>query len=679
MYLSIKRIAHVVTASLAVGSLLASITAAQAQQIIRERIRPAFPTISIPDRQAAGQTAIDRLGARLPDVANWYGKSVEALRNQLLSDRDVRIDNMGRMFVVEEMRAPLQGTPYSSQGNVMDGQLSSLDQTFLMHSRPGANRTIYLDFNGATITNSAWNSNGNTINATPYDIDGVPGSFSDTELQRIQYIWQRVAEDYAPFDVDVTTEAPTPDRLTRTDTSDTVFGTTVVITNNSGVYSCSCGGVAYVGVFNSTSEKYKPALVFYNMLGNGDEKAVAEAISHEAGHNMGLSHDGTSGTSGNAYYSGQGSDPVTGWAPIMGVGYYKPLVQFSKGEYANANNTEDDFAVMQSYGLPLRADDYGNTPAAATPFPGNGSGTIDGVIEKAGDADVFSISASGGSFSASLSPATRSPDADLVLTLLDGSGAVLATSNPQSALNAAITFTLPATGTYYIMVQGTGEGNPAVSGYSAYGSVGNYRVAAGYTPASGAAPSAVLTASATSGIAPIAITFDATQSTDSDGTIAFYYWDFGDGTNDTSGTLRSFTKTYTAPGTYTARLTVVDNSGLSATATQTISVGSATPVKSVNVRSMGLGWRKTASGYAAKANMVVINNAGQTVTGAVVSVSWSGVVSKAAAAKSARSGKTAFTSPYAKGSGCYILTVTNISMAGYSFDSSNLPTTQICH
>lgn len=675
MYPSIKRIAHAVSASLAVGSLLASVTVVQAQQIVRERIRPAFPTIILPERQAAGQTAIDRLGVRLPDVADWYGKSVDALRKQLLSDRDVRIDNMGRMFVVEEMRAPLQGTAYSSQGNVMDGQLSPLDQTFLMHSRPGANRTIYLDFNGATLTNTAWNTNGNTINAAPYDIDGVPGSFSDTELQHIQYIWQRVAEDYAPFDVDVTTETPTSDRLTRTDSSDTVFGTTVLITNNNGVYSCSCGGVAYVGVFNSTSDKYKPALVFYNMLGNGDEKAVAEAISHEAGHNMGLSHDGTSS---NAYYSGQGTDPVTSWAPIMGVGYYKSLVQFSKGEYANANNTEDDFAVMQSYGLPLRADDYGNTPSAAAPFPGNGAGTVDGVIEKAGDADVFSIHANGGSFTASLSPASRSPNADLVLTLLDGSGAMLATSNPQNALNAAITYTLPATGTYYIMVQATGQGNPADTGYSAYGSVGNYRVSASYAPASGAAPIAVLTANATSGVAPAAFTFDATQSTDSDGTVAFYYWDFGDGTGDTTGTLTSVTKTYTTAGTYTARLTVVDNSGLSGTATQTITVGSATPVKAVQVRSMGLGWKKSRSGFAAKANIVIVNNVGKIMSGAVVSFTWGGLVSRSAAAKTSRYGKIMPLSPYSTASGCYILTVTNIAMAGYSFDSSSLPTTQIC-
>ncbi|MEI8180228.1 M12 family metallo-peptidase, partial [Aestuariivirga sp.] len=366
-----------------------------AQQMTRERIRPAFPMISIPERQSGGQAAIDRLGTRLPEVAGWYGKTIDKLRDQLLSDRDVRIDGKGRMFVVEEMQAPLPGSTYGAQDNVMNGQLSPIDQTFLLHSRPGASRTIYLNFGGATITNTAWNANGNTITAKPFDIDGVPGAFSTTELQRVQYIWQRVAEDYAPFDVDVTTEAPSPDRLTRTDSNDQVFGTTVVITDNTGVYSCSCGGIAYVGVFNDTSDHYKPALVFYNMLGKGDEKAVAEAISHEAGHNMGLSHDGTSGTSSTAYYGGQGSDPVTGWAPIMGVGYYKPVVQFSKGEYATASNQEDDFAVAQSYGLPLRADDYGNSIYTASVFPGTGGGTVDGVIERSGDAAAFHAALSG--------------------------------------------------------------------------------------------------------------------------------------------------------------------------------------------------------------------------------------------------------------------------------------------
>ncbi len=56
-----------------------------------------------------------------------------------------------------------------------------------------------------------------------------------------------------------------------------------MITTAAGVYSCSCGGVAYLGIFDSVDSTnfYKPALVFFDKLGPGDEKSIAEAISHE--------------------------------------------------------------------------------------------------------------------------------------------------------------------------------------------------------------------------------------------------------------------------------------------------------------------------------------------------------------------------------------------------------------
>ncbi|MBK9246382.1 MAG: hypothetical protein IPM30_16375 [Burkholderiales bacterium] len=99
--------------------------------------------------------------------------------------------------------------------------------------------------------------------------------------------------------MNVTTEPPPADRLTRSSSSDDIFGTTVLITKRT-FYSCSCGGVAYLSVFDDVGDFYKPALVFYDALGGGNEKYVADAISHEAGHNMSLSHDGTSG---RGYYS----------------------------------------------------------------------------------------------------------------------------------------------------------------------------------------------------------------------------------------------------------------------------------------------------------------------------------------------------------------------------------------
>src|SRR5262249_9347403 len=94
-----------------------------------------------------------------------------------------------------------------------------------LHSDPGAAKAIFLDFDGHLIRNTLWNVNGfgNIINA-PYDTDGDLTTFSPSELDTIQMVWQRVSEDFSPFDVDVTTVDPGVDALTNTGGGDTNFG-----------------------------------------------------------------------------------------------------------------------------------------------------------------------------------------------------------------------------------------------------------------------------------------------------------------------------------------------------------------------------------------------------------------------------------------------------------------------
>ena len=358
-----------------------------------------------------------------------------------------------------------------------------LSQTFFLHSNPGASHTIYLDFNGHTTSGTSWNTsfNGGEAFYTPeYDFDGLNG-FSDAELERIQHIWQRVAEDFIPFDVNVTTEELAMAGLANSGGGDSEWGVRVVIGGSSGDwFGTSAGGVAYVGSFDWSNDT--PAYVFEAQLGNGHEKYTAEAISHEIGHTLSLSHDGTSTSS---YYSGQGSGD-TGWAPIMGVGYYKELSQWSRGEYADANNTQDDLAIITSNnGFGYRADDHGDTNSQASQLALNGSIVSDaGIVEQNTDFDVFTFVTDGGLVDLDINPFVRGPNLDILAELYDSANNLIAASNPLNMLSASINTTVVG-GQYFLHVTGVGYGDPTDTGYSDYGSLGQYTIDGTVAPTSG--------------------------------------------------------------------------------------------------------------------------------------------------------------------------------------------------
>ena len=596
------------------------------------RAKPPFPRVELLQARSEGARAIELLGDRLPAVAAWYGRTPDQFRALLLLDRRLKLDRQGRLFVQEELDEPLAADA-TAQGSeaVLAGTLAPLEQTFALHSRPGAKRTIYLNFQGAQLSGTAWNGSGGTLTALPFDLDGVPYSFSTTELQRIQLIWQRVAEDYASMDVDVTTEAPPADAITRSGSSDDRFGTVALITKRAGIYDCSCGGVAYVGAFDSTSDYYKPALVFYDALGSGHEKYVAEAISHEVGHNGGLLHDGYSG---GAYYGGHGSG-ATGWAPIMGVGYSKSLVQWSRGEYTTATNVQDDYAVMATHGLPARADDHGGSASSATTIAGTASAGVlslaaQGVIERPGDVDLFTFSAGAGSASFAAGPSARSPNLDIAIELRDAAGVVLASANPADALAASLTATLPAAGTYYLALRGTGKGDPTVDGYSDYGSTGLYAISGEVSAAAGQPPVASIEVASTHGTVPLTVAFDGSASSDPDGTIVAWDWSFGDGATASGATA---THTYDSAGSFTAQLRVTDDSGMSATRATTITVDPIVAELPMRVADIGIASKALKNGRAtATASVTILGGDGRAVPGATVAGSWSGLVKGSASA-----------------------------------------------
>ncbi|NYJ02389.1 hypothetical protein HNR19_003087 [Nocardioides thalensis] len=330
--------------------------------------------------------------------------------------------------------------------------VAPLDETFALHSRPGATRTIFIDFDGARVAATAWNVVKLLLDGTHPAWD--PGSdgpaFNAEERTLVQDVWRRVAEDFAPYDVDVTTEDP-GDLGNR--------GVRALVTPSQGAMSVLCGscsGIAYINVFGRTY--YDPAWVFAQRLFD-DPSYVAEAVSHEVGHNLGLRHDGTAEL---AYYAGHGD-----WAPIMGAAFGKDVTQWSRGSYAGASNTEDDLSIIGSV-LGYRADESGGEVAAAVPL---GDGT--GFVTTATDADTYRLPACTGPTTITAEPAETGANLDLRLDLLDAGGSVVATDEPAGP-GAAVTADLTAD-PWFVRVDGAGEGT-WLTGYDDYASVGAYRI-----------------------------------------------------------------------------------------------------------------------------------------------------------------------------------------------------------
>ncbi len=94
-------------------------------------------------------------------------------------------------------------------------------------------------------------------------------------------------------------------------------------------------------------------------------------------------------------------------------------------------------------------------------------------------------------------------------------------------------------------------------------------------------PVASFTATPAGGTAPVTVNFDASASSDPDGTIASYAWSFGDGG---TGAGKTIAHIYTAAGSFTATLTVTDNGGATAAVSNTIGVTTVTvPVAPANL------------------------------------------------------------------------------------------------
>jgi PKD repeat protein len=261
----------------------------------------------------------------------------------------------------------------------------------------------------------------------------------------------------------------------------------------------------------------------------------------------------------------------------MGVGYYQSLVQWSAGEYAGANNQENDLALMQTYGAPLLGDDHGDSINQASDVASSSDGSTAtlsarGRIGTRSDRDLFRFFAGSGTFSISADPVPDAPNLDLLLTVLDSTGTPVASNNPESTLASVVSGTLAA-GEYFLEVSGAGKGDVLGNGYSDYASLGYYQVSGSVADSSGLAPplAAASAPGYVPGFAPQYVGFDGSGSQDA----VQWDWDFGDGSGASGATVNH---SYSAPGDYTVTLTVFSEAGLSDSDSLTITVDNRDPL-----------------------------------------------------------------------------------------------------
>jgi hypothetical protein len=337
--------------------------------------------------------------------------------------------------------------------------LPCLAQVPLLNSYPVAKPTIYLDFDGEYVDGTGWNFYG--------PIDAQPSGLSDAAIREV---FERVAEDYRIFNINISTDsavfadAPPKQRIR------------IIVTTTNNWYP-GAGGTSLIRSFRWGDGT--PAWVFSGALGL-NIKNIAEAISHEAGHTLGLYHQSNYNvlcTKTAEYSPGKGTGEI-GWAPIMGVGYSRNMTTWHTGSNAQGCNvTQNDIdtiaGILNNFGL--RTDDHGNSHDDAsvisvTPIDFQATGMINGYLDR----DVFSFTIATptnvriNAVPQNVGSGNNGANVDIKVGLLSSVTDTIGKYNPMELLNAGVDTNLNA-GTYFIVVDGVSNEN-----LPDYGSVGSY-------------------------------------------------------------------------------------------------------------------------------------------------------------------------------------------------------------
>lgn len=345
------------------------------------------------------------------------------------------------------------------------------------HSSPGSVFKLYMDFDGDFLSSFEWRLNRNLIG---YSLDFDRATFNHQEQDVISRVWGRLAEDYAPFDIDVTTERPA--ELERGNPGERNVLWSIFTTTSSAGFPSSVGGVSLFNLDYVPFGTTTPTFVFFNSLGPVDHNTLADVAAQENGHMFGLLHAGLK--SGVEYYIGHGTGP-TSWGPVMGAPFRRNVTQWTLADYPNGANSpfggystvdhQDEIAIIAGK-LGVRADEVGDVPATAPPLALHERH----YIQSSDDVDVFALPATGGVelFISGYRDggSTDGGNLDIAAEIINAAGLVVASVDDHEQTTATLDADLPP-GPHFLRVHASS--NPA--NYTTYSSIGEYTVTGAFS------------------------------------------------------------------------------------------------------------------------------------------------------------------------------------------------------
>jgi hypothetical protein len=357
-----------------------------------------------------------------------------------------------------------------------------------LSSLPGARATLYLNFTGDSLSRWAQIPDNDYTRQTiisytnvqtyPYDTNGDPNHLSEQEQREITEIWARVAEDFAPFNLNVTTVNPGNLDHGRTLRAD-------IGASNGWLNNPNLAGVSSTGSFIDTNTP-NVVFVFTDIMKTSAANAnvdyltaVSDAVAHEAGHGFGLAHHSEFDPYREYDRGGNGTTPIMGdgLTPNRHTWGLGMTSHWHLGDTAppggDNRHPEDDVGIIASEanGFGYRPADYGDDFAHATPLNFNlaGISVTQGVIgiqsldgyhptgTRAMDVFSFATTADGPlTIRADVLPYANGAKLMARVELWSSQG-MFAAAGPDANFNALLNVNPLPAGFYYVKVMSAGD------------------------------------------------------------------------------------------------------------------------------------------------------------------------------------------------------------------------------